>query len=625
MREKLHDYLVQRPAGATAEELVDIVFHQVGADPSVARRVVEELLGDDPRFVLREADGTWHTQEHVGLAKPIRDTVFTVIDLEMTGMEPSRTGIIEIGAARVHDGRVVEEYQQLVNPGSKLPPFIVGLTGIDDAMLADAPPITEVWSAFRDFVGDTVLVAHNAAFDISCLNRTSLLLTGRTLDNHQLCTLKLARLLLPDLGKRGLDALAGHFGIPQSDRHRALGDVRVTVEVLFRLVEILGERNVDRLDQLLEFQNRARDGKPFVSHLPREKVGALPETPGIYRLLDEGGEVLYVGKAKSLRDRVSTYLTNAAAHSDKTLDLIRAARDVRVERLGSELEAALGEAEAIHREKPPYNRLGRHLPRVAFLKLGLADDFPRVSVARKMSGRRGTRFIGPFRTSKEAERVLDVITREFQLRTCPGALRPDPEFEPCSQHALGRCTAPCAAKVGTDAYRTQVDALVARIRGQSAELEDLLQVRVEQRQNRGQHEGAAYTQREIEALRLLVQVQRRLGWLVDKRDWVAFERAVDRAMVLAYGVIGGKLAIRGRLSDEAEVDTFADALRAALAAPGETSGSDVEGTTILAAWMRDRVPHEGYVFPVDDEAVPDSETAEWRAAIRDLLARPATE
>ena len=620
MRDKLHDYLLQRPAGARTEELAELVFRQTGANPGIAHRVVADLLAEDPRFARRD-DGTWHATVHATLALPISEAVFTVVDLETTSIDTSRTGIIEIGAARVHAGRVVDEFQQLVNPGVRLPPFIVGLTGIDDHMLADAPEIGDVWPRFREFIADSTLVAHNAAFDVACLQRAATRLTGSGLDNHQLCTLKLARLLLPDLGKRGLDALAGHFGIPQADRHRALGDVRVTVEVFFRLLDILAERGVERLDQLLEFQNRARDGKPFVSLLPRDKVAGLPEAPGIYRLLDEKGSLLYVGKAKSLRERVSTYLSNAAAHSDKTLELIRAARDVRVERLGSELEAALAEAAAIRRDKPPYNRLGRHLPRVAFLKISLGDDFPRLSVAKKMAGRRRSRFIGPFRSSKDAERALDVLAREFQLRTCPGALRPDPEFEPCSQLARARCTAPCAARVSIEEYRQQVDTCLAHLREGAAGLEERLRIRVSQRANRGEFEGAAYSQREIDSLHALVRSQRRLGWLVDYRDWVAFERAVDRSLVLAYGVVAGKLVLRARLGDDAEIDAFADSVRGALGASTEAAGGDVDGTTILAAWMRDRVPHDGYVFPILDEALPEPELSEWRAACRDLLSR----
>ena len=622
VRDKLHDYLLQRPAGAPADELVGVVFRQPGADPALARRAVEDLLGSDARFALRENDGTWHAREHAKLALPLIEATFTVIDLEMTGMEASRSGIIEIGAARVSGGRVVDEFQQLVNPGVRLPPFIVGLTGIDDEMLADAPGIAEVWPTFRAFAGDTVLVAHNAAFDITCLNRTSVQMTGRPLDNEQLCTLKLARQLLPDLDKRGLDALAGYFGIVQADRHRALGDVRVTVEVLFRLLELLAERGVERLDQALEFQNRARDGKPFVSFLPRDRVLGLPDTPGIYRLLGEDGSLLYVGKAKSLRERVASYLSNAAGHSDKTLEMIRAAHDVRVETSGSELEAALAEAEAIRRDKPPYNKLGRHLPRVAFIKLSVADTFPRLSVARKLTTRGRSRFLGPFRNIKEAERIVDVLTREFQLRTCPGSLEPDPATEPCSQHRLGRCTAPCSALVSADAYRAQVDQMLGLLRGDLGDLHELLERRVRDRERRGAHEAAAYSQREIEALRSLARSQKHLGWLLDHRDWVVLDLAVDRPVVLAYGVVASKLVVRTRLNDESEVESFAEALRTHLANPPAASPEHVEGTTIVAAWMRDHAARPGCVIPIENESIPPELVAEWRSVCRDLLSTP---
>lgn len=623
MRDKLHDYLLQRPAGATMAELVEIVFRQPGGDPGVAQQVVSALLADDPRFAWRDDDSSWHATAHRSLARPLDDTSFTVVDLEMTGMEPSRTRIIEIGAARVHAGRVVEEFQQLVNPGVRLPPFIVGLTGIDDSMLRHQPDIAAVWPAFREFVGDSVLVAHNAPFDIGFLSATSTRLTGRELDNHQLCTLKLARILLPDLARRGLEALAAHFGIPHADRHRALGDVRVTVEVLFRLIELMQQRGVERLDQALEFQNQARDGQPFISLLPRDKVRALPITPGIYRILDESGRVLYIGKAKNLRERVATYLSNAAGHSDKTLMMIRAARDVRVEALGSELEASLAEAEAIRSERPPYNQLDRHFPRIAFLRVGLHDDFPRLSIVKKL-GRGRSHFIGPFRSAKYAERVLAVLAREFQLRTCGGPLQPNPTFEPCTQFAIGHCSAPCAAKVTQAEYRAQVDALLDSLSGPEPSIEERLDRRVGERESRGRHEGAAYTRREIEALRLLLQTQRQVGWILELGHWVVFERALDRRMVLAYGVCGGRLAVRARMHDVAEVEAFAQQMRAALERPAEAGSSiDVDGTTILAAWLREPEQHGGYVMPITDPTLPPQQLSDWVEACRDLLARAA--
>src|SRR5262249_14731144 len=150
---------------------------------------------------------------------------------------------------------------------------------------------------------------------------------------------------------------------------------------------------------------------------PRRTVERLPSAPGIYRFFDADGRLLYIGKAKSLRERVGSYLSNAAGHSDKTLDLIRHAREVRVELADSELEAALAEAEAIRRKKRGYNRLGKHLPRIAFLKIALGDEHPRLSITDRASSRRA-HYVGPFRHRREADRVLGLLTRLFRVRTC---------------------------------------------------------------------------------------------------------------------------------------------------------------------------------------------------------------
>ena len=192
----------------------------------------------------------------------------------------------------------------------------------------------------------------------------------------------------------------------------ALGDVRITVEVLFHLLDLLAARAVTRLDQVLDLQHHARDGRRFLCPLPRERVHQAPSQPGVYELYDAAGRLLYVGKATNLRERLLSYLSNAAGHSDKTLDLIRHIHDVRARPTGSALEAALEEAEAIRRLQPPYNRLGKHLPRIAFLKLTVRDDFPRLSVARSPRSRRA-RYIGPFRSREEADRVLDGHLEDF--------------------------------------------------------------------------------------------------------------------------------------------------------------------------------------------------------------------
>ena len=624
MRQRLYDYLLQRPGGATPRELLDLIFTQPGSDPEFGPRFLQGLLGEDARFAWRAPEGTWVARVHEALARPLHETRFVVVDLETTGLSTGVSGIIEIGALRVHAGRVLDEFQQLVNPGVRLPSFITHLTGIDDAMLADQPRIAEVWPRFIEFIGDDVLIAHNAAFDVGFLNAVALAHSGRPLPNASLCTLKLARRLVPESRRRGLDALASLFGIPQPDRHRALGDVRITVEVFFQLVERMAARGTVRLDAALNLQHQARDGRPFVCLLPRDKVEQLPPVPGVYRFFAADGRLLYIGKAKNLRQRVGSYLSNASDHSNKTLDLIRHSHDLRVELLGSELEAALTEAAAIRREQPPYNRLGKHLPRIAFIKLTLTDPYPRLLITSRLGIGRA-RYIGPFRSRGEAERTLGLLTRLFRLRTCPGRLHPEPTFTPCLQGQIGACTAPCAARVAVDAYRQQVEACLAMLTGDTTAAERELTQRRDELSTAQRFEAAARAQRDLELLGRLQRRQRTLGWITAQQHFLVFHPTVDRRLVLAYAVISGRLALRERLSDVGQIDALAEQVRTQLATAPLTrlTRDDVDGTTILAAWLRDRGERDGCVFRLElasgGTEWPATQVAEWRAACAALL------
>src|SRR5262249_28687617 len=245
MRDKLHAYLVERVSGATPRELLDLVFTQPGADAEFGPRFLRVLLGGDTRFAFDEASGRWIATIHAALGRTLDECAFVVVDLETTGGVPTRGhGIIEIGALRVERGRVIDQFVELVHPGRRLPSFISALTGITDAMLADRPRIDAVLPRFVAFADGAVLIAHNVGFDLGFLNAARVALRGELFEQPHCCTLRLARRLLPRLRRRSLDALAGHFGIPIVDRHRALGDARMTVEIFFHLCELLRRHGV---------------------------------------------------------------------------------------------------------------------------------------------------------------------------------------------------------------------------------------------------------------------------------------------------------------------------------------------------------------------------------------------
>ena len=195
---------------------------------------------------------------------PLASLDFTVVDVETTGWAPDEAGITEIGAVRVHDGRVVAEYSSLVNPGTPVPPAITELTGISDQMLASAPPVAAVLPGLLAFAQGSVLAAHNAPFDLRFLTAAC---TGMGRDWPRfevLDTVRLARHLMAtpqEVPDRKLATLASFFGTPVRPSHRALDDARATAAVLGRLLARLADREgVSTLDEL-EAWLAARDAE----------------------------------------------------------------------------------------------------------------------------------------------------------------------------------------------------------------------------------------------------------------------------------------------------------------------------------------------------------------------------
>ena len=623
MRDKLHTYLLERPSGASPRELLDLIFTQPGADQEFGPRFLRTLLERDPRFAFDESAGRWIATAHAALACDLDETPFVVVDLETTGGAPGRGhGIIEIGAFRIERGAITAQFAELVHPGRRLPGFITGLTGITDAMLAERPRIDAVLPRFVDFAAGAVLIAHNAAFDISFLDSARLAVSGEVFEEPHCCTLRLARRLLPSLRRRSLDALGGHFGIPLVDRHRALGDARITVEIFFHLRELLRRHGVLRVGELLDFQHRASDGRRFVCLLPRARVAALPESPGIYRFLGEDGRLLYIGKAKSLRQRVGTYLTNAASHRGKVLDLIRHIRDLEIEVAGSELEASLREAEEIRRHQPPYNRLSKHLPQIAFLKLTTTDPFPRLAVVSRLNGRAGRHF-GPFRGRASAQQAQALLARLFGLRTCSGRLHPAPDVTPCLQGQIGACSEPCTTRVDREAYASRVAAAERFFDGEIDAAQAELERRRDAHSAARRFEAAAKVQRGLELVRRMRNRQRTMSWIVARQHFAVMQPAADGERALLYAVAHGRLVERAAARTAADLDAFAARVDAHLHESQRRAlqPADVDGTIILAAWLRARGERDGYVFPLGESAVPL--VPEWTVALTTLLSRPS--
>ncbi len=626
MRQQLYDYLVNRPGGATSAELLNEIFTSGAVspfpsqrDPELGARLLHSSFGADPNFAYDPTTDCWSLTLHTHLRQPIQDTQFVVLDLETTGLKPGKAAITEIAAIRVKKGCLGDEFHTLVHPGRRIPVTITRLTGITDEMLRDQARIQEIFPQLHAFLASAVLVAHNASFDLGFLNFDARRLLSTPLFNSSVCTLKLARRLLSGIRSRSLDSVASHLGVSYPTQHRALEDARVTAEIFCIFLEQLAAQGITTLGQLIDFQHSARDGRRFEFFVPRSTLTTLPGGPGVYRMLDVKGKLLYIGKAKNLRRRVNSYFTNSSGHSDKVLDLVRHAREVTYEQTGSELEASLREAELIRTLKPPYNRLSKHLPRVAFLKLTVRNAYPRLSVTAKPCSDRAM-YVGPFRNRDFAERAQRLLAWLFGLRTCQGNLSPAPQISPCVSGQIGACTAPCAAQVSRMSYAEQVQQFLAFFDGEATTFRGGL---VEKRDRLAadlQYEGAARLKQDIELLDHIQHLHQRFHWIVTRANAFLLLPSHQAGAALAYLVLNGRLIDNRTVSQPCDLEHFAALAQEQFERDRDVPlrPQEIDASVIVAAWLRDPGHSQSAVFSIRDASTLRAHLDEIELALRDL-------
>ena len=240
--------------------IAETIFSLGNISLELAASLVRELIQNDGRFVV---DSEYlSTQPEPSTAGLLRDLEFVVLDVEAAQERKMPARIIEIGAYRVRAGKVLDEFETLINPETSVPKFLANLTGISDEMLTSAPRFAEIARAFLDFIGDSVLVAHNATFDLPLLNREiNRVFAGYRLRNAHLCTVDLARRLIPQLDSHRLDAVTAYFQVAIPRRHRAADDALATARVFVRLLDYLAENGITTLSEARRFQTKLPQGE----------------------------------------------------------------------------------------------------------------------------------------------------------------------------------------------------------------------------------------------------------------------------------------------------------------------------------------------------------------------------
>lgn len=532
------------------------------------------------------------------LSPALSQVTFCVVDLETTGSGPDAT-ITEFGAVKVRGGQVLGEFQTLVNPQAHIPALIAVLTGITDAMVAGAPLLGEVLPSWLEFAGDSVLVAHNAGFDIGFLKRACAAHGYRWPSPEVVDTVALARnvLLRDEVPNVKLSTLGRLVRSGHEANHRALSDARVTVDVLHHLLERVGNLGITTLADLMECTRRVSPQR----RAKRTLAAGVPSAPGIYQFVadlpDAQGvirrQVLYVGKSRNLRNRVRSYFT-AAETRPRIDEMVRIATAVETTVCRTELEAEVLELRLIAAHSPRYNRRSKFPERQHWLKI-TTEPFPRLSIVRTVGDDEATYF-GPFSRRQAAEGTIAALHDAFPIRQCTKRLSVRTPGSACMLGELGKCLAPCELRVSRESYAEVVDrvreALTLDVRPVLAAVQPRLRALVDQLR----YEEARTLVERLRGFLAAAVRHHRLASLAGCSQIVAARRVDSTAPgrrpapswqihVIRHGrLAGAAVAHPGEVPQRVARDAVVTA-ETVLPGLGPTAAALVEETERIAAWL----------------------------------------
>jgi DNA polymerase-3 subunit epsilon len=372
--------------------------------------------------------------------------MYAIVDVETTGGQFNDEGITEIAIYKYDGTEIVDQLISLINPEKPIQPFVVKLTGISTPMLRNAPKFHEIAKRIVEITENCVLVAHNANFDYRVL-KTEFSRLGYNFEKSTLCTIELSKKLIPDMPSYSLGKLVRSLGIPISDRHRASGDALATLSLLKLLLTKDTEKTIVSENIKVETKN-----KILGKHL--DIIEKLPFTTGVYYIFNQEGTIIYIGKSKNIRKRITQHLVGK---SKKELKIQHSIFDVSYEETGNELLALLIENEAIKKHKPLYNRA---LRKSIFL-WGLYTDVTKENylsiTVSKMNAKNNE--ITSFTTIQEAKKHLFYITEKYHLCQKINGLYDTKNS--CFQYDINECKGACVKQENPNEYNERVSQYIS--------------------------------------------------------------------------------------------------------------------------------------------------------------------
>lgn len=520
-------------------------------------------------FTVIEVKKSWSFTSESTLLSQV---TFCVVDLETTGSSSSVGGITEIGAVKYRGGEEVSRFSTLINPGQPIPANIVMLTGISSSMVADAPRVEEVLDVFLDFVQGTVLVAHNARFDVGFLNAALERHGYDPLSNAVVDTVTLARRLVrSEVPNCKLSTLAAHFNFPHQPIHRAMDDVLATGDLLHYLIERAAAFGVFDIEDLVALPS-------IGSHPESRKLKMtedLPRGPGVYLFLDLAGEVLYVGKATNVRARVRSYFSIGESRK-KVGSLLKLVHSIQCIETPDPVTAEVFELRIIRRLRPRYNYAGTRSEKYCYVRFTTEEEYFVLLSQRRHHPRESlcTRY------GQKVWRAMLLTLLSPWLR-CVGApcawarnyVAPN-DAPVCSAARLGLAECPCSGSADASAYGAIVDTVARTLNGDAEEVVGLLTKRMNVHSQNQRFEEAAFVRDRIDALGTVLHRQSQANALRDgglqdiTHEGITYR--IDQG-VLVETLSSGEVCTAVTLA----LPTTLEHLRAVLHVPVDESPTDV--------------------------------------------------
>ncbi|MDQ6529100.1 exonuclease domain-containing protein [Flavobacterium sp. LHD-85] len=372
--------------------------------------------------------------------------MYAILDIETTGGQFNEEGITEIAIYKFDGHEVVDQFISLVNPEIPIQPFVVKLTGINNAMLRSAPKFYEVAKRIIEITTDCVIVAHNASFDYRIL-RTEFRRLGYDFEAKTLCTVELAKKLIPEQPSYSLGKLVRSLGIPMADRHRASGDAMATTKLFKMLLEKDTEKTIVKDFIKLEVEKG-------ISPKFLDILNQMPAKTGVYYIYKEDGTLIYIGKSQNIKKRVNQHFTGVTTKSKRIQAEVFT---ITYDETGSELIALLKESEEIKVNRPRYNRAQRKtIFQYALYSEKDANGYINLKLE-KADGRK--KEITSYASLQEGKNALFKITAKYHLcQKLTGLYQTKKE---CFQYKIKECDGACIGEITPEIYNLRVQQFIS--------------------------------------------------------------------------------------------------------------------------------------------------------------------